>query len=93
MKKEYTIEYKEYWFDCDVEYEEETLHIEANNEMEAIKIGEKLLEDMDSDDNNSGGKYWSDDNPMVSRTFYRCVESKDFSYLSSARNPSLLGFN
>ena len=36
---EWIVEYKEYWFDCDVEYVEQTLNITADSKEEAIIIG------------------------------------------------------
>ena len=90
--KDWIIEYKEYWFDCNVENEELTLNVVCETEEEAIKKGKELLKQMDSKDNNSGGSGWSDDYPMVSRTFYRCVETKNHVYNSSVKEPQLNGF-
>jgi len=82
--KNWIVEYKEYWFDCNSEYEEQTLNVQAETEEEAEKIGEEILYNMDRKDNNSGGTYWSDMNPMVSRKLYRCVE-EDFHVFNSSR--------
>ena len=90
--RDWIIEYKEYWFDCNVENEELTLNVVCKTKEEAIEKGKQLLKQMDSKDNNSGGSYWSDEYPMVSRTFYRCVETENHVYNSSVKEPQLNGF-
>lgn len=90
--RDWIIEYKEYWFDCNFENEELTLNVVCKAKEEAIEKGKQLLKQMDSKDNNSGGSYWSDEYPMVIRTFYRCVEAENHVYNSSVKEPQLNGF-
>lgn len=91
--KDWIIEYKEYWFDCDVENEELTLNVVCETKEEAIKKGKELLRQMDKKDNTSCGTYWDDEfNPLVSRDFYRCVELENHVYNSSVKEPQLNGF-
>jgi hypothetical protein len=83
--KNWIIEYKEYWFDCNSEYEEQTINVQAETKEEAEKIGTKILFNMDKKDNSRGGDYWSDMNPMVSRTLYRSVEEDSHVFNSSIK--------
>ncbi len=91
--KNWIIEYKEYWFDCDVENIEKTININAGTYEEAKNIGLKELDKMDEKDNTTCGKSWDHEfNPLVRRYFYRCVELEKHSYGSSAKEPQLNGF-
>lgn len=91
--KKWIIEYKEYWFDCDVEHEEQTINVNAETYEEAKKIGLQELDKMDEKDNTSCGKSWDNEfNPLVRRSFYRCVELENHRYNSSAKETQLNGF-
>lgn len=81
---DWIVEYKEYWYDCNTEYEECTLNIKAATKEEAEKIGRKKLIEMDEKDN----KHFD----MVSRAFRLVCEEEDFTYDSSRKEPLLTGF-
>ena len=81
---DWIVEYKEYWYDCNTEYEECTLNIKAATKEEAEKIGRKKLIEMDEKDNNHFD--------IVSRTFRLVCEEEYFTYDSSRKEPLLTGF-
>ena len=79
MEKEYTVEYKAHWSDGVVS-EEQIIDVIATTKEEAERIGKDRLNEMDDNDNRHFD--------CVYRTFYRCVESENFTYLSSAKEDS-----
>ncbi|MCT4261600.1 hypothetical protein HZP32_05680 [Elizabethkingia anophelis] len=77
--KDWTIEYESYWSDGCKDYEQ-TFDLQAESKEDAIQLGKQRLNEMDNSDNYHCY--------CVSRKFIRCVESDDFTYLSSAKEDS-----
>ena len=77
--KKWAIEYKSNWSDGVTDYEQ-IIEIEAETKVEAVKLGKETLDEMDENDNMCCC--------CVARKFVRCVESENFSYLSSVTEDS-----
>lgn len=77
--KNWTIEFETNWSDGVRDYEQ-TFDIKAETKEQAILLGKEQLNEMDENDN----RYFY----FASRNFVRCVESENFSYLSSAKEDS-----
>lgn len=78
---EWIFEYTEYWYDCNTNYEEQTLNITANTKEEAITKGNDLIKKMDEDDN----QFTTDPiyRPFVKRKHYRTVKEEKHVFNSS----------
>lgn len=85
---DWVIEFTAYWYDCGSTWKEQTINVTADTKEEAEAIGRGQLSKLDAADNRGR----DENNPMVDRQLYRCVELDEFSYNSSAKEPELIGF-